>query len=109
MMRRNVFSVLWPPVAVFVVVAIALEAIVRLADVAPYLFPAPTAVLAAMVNHHTDLLASLGATALASTIGFVASVIVGIFFAIALAASVLVRRAFFPYRRCRSSQWLRSW
>ena len=96
-MMRTIVGALWPPLAVFIAATLGLELFVRGAHIAPYLLPAPSSVLAAILHRHDDLLASLAATAMASIIGFIASAIVGGSIAMVLAASALVRRAFFPY------------
>ena len=86
-----------PPAVVFVAVAAALEALVRLNDIPNYLLPRPSAVLATLANDRIVLLAALWTTAQAALLGFLASAFVGTLLAIGLAASRLARRAFYPY------------
>ncbi|MBV8781600.1 MAG: ABC transporter permease [Phycisphaerae bacterium] len=95
--RRSTLAVLAPPIIVFIVALIALELIVQLGNIAPYILPPPSGVAITLVRRHADLLASLFATAEAALIGFTASAIIGITIAMALAASIWIRRAFFPY------------
>ena len=74
-----------------------LEAYVRLRDVPMFLLPPPSAVLRTLARDRSHLLAALWTTALAAGIGFAASTVTGILAAVALSASPLVRRAFYPY------------
>jgi NitT/TauT family transport system permease protein len=87
----------WPPVLVFVVGGAALEAVVRIFHIDPYILPRPTAVAEAMVRRRNELLASLCSTATAALAGFFLSTAVGMIVAIVLSASRLIRRAFYPY------------
>jgi len=86
-----------PPILVLVGMAALLEEIVRGFHIAPYILPAPSAVLAAIGRRHQDLLASLVATAEAAASGFLMSVVIGITVAVLLSTSRLIRRAFYPY------------
>jgi NitT/TauT family transport system permease protein len=86
-----------PPIIVFIGVALLLEGIVRRFQIAPYVFPAPSAVLSAIGRRRDDLLRSLIATAEAAVAGFLASVIIGVTVAVLLSTSRIIRRAFYPY------------
>ena len=86
-----------PPVLVLVAAALALEAYVRIAHIPRYLLPAPSAVLRSLAADRALLLSSLFATAEAALIGFAASVVVGVLAAVLLSATVVFRRAFYPY------------
>jgi NitT/TauT family transport system permease protein len=86
-----------PPVIVFILGCLLLEAIVRGFDIKPYVLPAPSQVFRAMVSKRDDLLQSLLSTAEAAGIGFALSAIVGICIAILLSTSRWVQRAFYPY------------
>ncbi len=86
-----------PPITVFVVVAALAELIVRMCNVPPYMFPAPTAVFVAITEKRADLMQSLLNTAEAALIGFALSAIIGVVLAILLSTSRLVQRAFYPY------------
>jgi NitT/TauT family transport system permease protein len=98
-LARFVTNRILPPLIVFVLVATALEAYVRLRHVPMYYMPKPTDVLHTLVDpqERTRLLTSLMVTTEAALIGFAASTIVGILIALLLAASRWVRRAFYPY------------
>jgi NitT/TauT family transport system permease protein len=86
-----------PPVVVFVVVAILAEVMIRVLHVPAYLLPRPSAVLMAIATHGHELLVSLWTTTEAALIGFIGSAIVGVFVAVVLSSSRLVRRAIYPY------------
>lgn len=90
---RNVF----PPVIVFLVVALIAEFIVRRGFVPQYLVPAPTSVIRSLRINTAELFAALGSTAVASLIGFALSAVGGIAIAILLSAGGWVQRAFYPY------------
>jgi NitT/TauT family transport system permease protein len=94
---RSYLARLLPPVLVLIAAALSLEAYVRLADVPRYLLPAPSAVLLSLVKDRALLLSSLAATAEAALIGFASSVVVGVLAAVLLSATVVFRRAFYPY------------
>ena len=64
---------------------------------APWLLPRPAAVLRCFLVEAGQLVPSLGWTAAAALGGFLASALVGTAIAIALSASRLLRRAFYPY------------
>jgi NitT/TauT family transport system permease protein len=86
-----------PPLIVFVLAAVSLEAIVRFFQIKPYILPPPTAVWKAIEKRHEELAQSLVSTATASVAGFVASTIIGLIVAIVLSTSRWIRRAFYPY------------
>jgi NitT/TauT family transport system permease protein len=96
---RTFVTRILPPVLVFVLVAAALEAYVRIRHLPMYYMPRPTDVLRMLLDpdQRRRMLGSLLVTTEAALIGFTASVIAGILIAIALAASRWVRRAFYPY------------
>jgi NitT/TauT family transport system permease protein len=98
MSRAGAFRrVVLPPLAVFIVVVAAAEACVRLAHVPPYVLPTPTAVALTLVDDRALFAQSLWTTTRESLMGFVASGILGVLAAVALSASSLGRRAFYPY------------
>jgi NitT/TauT family transport system permease protein len=86
-----------PPLLVFIAAAIALQVYVVVAHVPKYKLAKPTDVLNTLIVERSDLASALWTTTEATLIGFSASAIVGILIAIGLAASPLVRRAFYPY------------
>jgi NitT/TauT family transport system permease protein len=61
-----------------------------------YLVPAPSKVARTLVTSH-DLWKATGETALASTVGFLLSAVVGLLLAIALSSARWVQRTFYPY------------
>ena len=88
---------LLPTLVVFAGVVAIWSIWVHLADVPAWLLPRPMAVVRSMVVDRSDLLSSLGWTTLAALGGFACSAIVGISIAVILAASGILRRAFYPY------------
>ncbi len=86
-----------PPVLVLIAAAVAMQVYVSVLHVPPYRLPLPTEVVRRLIDDHSDLLAALWNTSQAALIGFAASAIIGVAVAMGLAASPLVRRAFYPY------------
>jgi NitT/TauT family transport system permease protein len=97
MRGRKFLANVLPPLLVLIAVSLVAEAVVRAGHVPRYLLPLPSAVLRYIHDHPRQLLAAFETTAEEALIGFFASALVGIFLAIALAASTVVRRAFYPY------------
>ena len=97
MSRRFWFSIVLPPVLVFVAVAGALEVYTRLSGIPSYMLPAPSRIGQTLVNDRPLFWASVVTTAQEAVIGFAASAVFGILGAIALTASSLGRRALYPY------------
>src|SRR6185312_12405741 len=85
-----------PPVLVLAGVLVIWDLYVRVTHTPDFLLPMPTAVIRSLFTDRR-LLSSLGWTALAALSGFVASGVFGVLIAIALSASPILRRAFFPY------------
>ncbi len=84
------------PLVPLVAACVFAESAVRAGWVPAYLVPAPSKV-ARTLTHETDLWRATGETALASTIGFVCSAVVGLLIAIALSSARWVQRTFYPY------------
>jgi NitT/TauT family transport system permease protein len=93
---RSILKSLWPP-AVVLIAAIIIMHLWAEALNKPYLLPTPRAVAQITLDRHSDLLASLWTTTEAAMIGFFYSAVCGVAVGMALAASSLVRRAFYPY------------
>jgi NitT/TauT family transport system permease protein len=94
--RHSIFASLWPPLVVLVAAIVVMHIWAKVLD-KPFLLPTPREVADIAVQRHEDLLASLWTTTKAALIGFFASGVCGIAVGMALAASSLVRRAFYPY------------
>lgn len=86
-----------PPVGVLILAIIAWGLYARFTNAPAWLLPRPQAVMRSFYRDSDKLLPSLGWTALAALSGFAVSATVGIAIAIALSASSLLRRAFYPY------------
>ncbi len=93
---RHWLHAVLPPLIPAVVVAVALEVLVRRGIIAPYLVPPPSKVFATLL-HDRDLWSAAGDTAMAAGAGFGLSVIIGIVLAVLLASTRWVRQAFYPY------------
>lgn len=86
-----------PPLIPLVVVTAALEFIVRNGWVPSYLVPAPSAVLATMLQSRVELWEALLKTSTGALTGFVLSALGGVSIAVALSSSRAIQRAFYPY------------
>ncbi|MFA7237010.1 MAG: ABC transporter permease [Phycisphaeraceae bacterium] len=86
-----------PAMVVFVTITALAEGVVRFGRVPGWLVPPPSDVVRAMWEFRATLLEATGYTLEAAAMGFALSVIAGIGIAIALSASKLVERAFYPY------------
>jgi NitT/TauT family transport system permease protein len=97
-MKRVLHSI-FPPLVPLVVILVTLELIVRMSWVPAYLVPPPSKVFTALFSSTsgTELWQATLQTAIASTVGFLASAVVGMTVAIVLASAGWVQRAFYPY------------
>jgi len=86
-----------PPLVPFIVVTLALEWMVRSGALPPYLVPAPTAILRALIDSRDELAGALAKTSAAAVIGFALSTLTGVAVAVLLSSSRAVQRAFYPY------------
>ena len=100
-MIRRIFTTfltrVFPPLLVFITVAIGLEIFVRVKSIPEFELPKPSAVFTSMIADRADLLPALWTTTEAALIGFGSSIVVGIATAILLSGSRWVRSAFYPY------------
>lgn len=86
-----------PALIPFLVVTLAVEALVRLGLVKAYLLPPPSAVLQVIAVDWNELAGALGKTSAGALIGFALSAVFGISVAVFLSSSRAIQRAFFPY------------
>lgn len=86
-----------PPLATFVGLTVAAEAILRLAEVPGWLVPRPTAVFAAALESGAALAGAARVTATSAAAGFLLAAMAGVLVAVILSSSRLVERAFAPY------------
>ncbi len=86
-----------PPLIPLVVIVIVAELVVREGIVKSYLLPTPTAVLRAMVQDRAELGMAMLKTSAAAFLGFVASTVAGVAFAVGLSSSKTIQEAFYPY------------
>jgi NitT/TauT family transport system permease protein len=97
MRRKTFFAGLLPPLLVLILATLAAEGLIRILHIRKFLLPTPSAVFSFMAQHPGDLASALATTAEAALIGFFSSCVVGMAVAIALSASTVFRRAFYPY------------
>lgn len=84
------------PVALIVAVLMLWELVVRLGDVSAYLLPAPSAIVAELIQQHAVLLANLRVTLIEVLGGFCLAFAVSLLLGTALAYSPIFRRAALP-------------
>jgi NitT/TauT family transport system permease protein len=92
---RAVWAV--PPVGALCVILAVWEALVRILAVPLYLLPPPSAIALAGFHDARTLAVSAGITAVSALIGFALSAFFGALLGVALSASLLLERAFYPY------------
>jgi NitT/TauT family transport system permease protein len=95
-LSQKIIASLWPPALVLIAAIIILDIWAGILN-KPFLLPSAGAVARATIDRRDDLLASLWTTTEAALIGFLFSALGGVAAGILLAASSLVRRAFYPY------------
>ena len=94
---RKWLGLIIPPVAIFVLLAVAAECYVRWREVPEFLVPTPSAVGRAAKLHAEELRDALWQTTIATLIGFGGSAIAGIALAMLLSSAKLIRNALYPY------------
>lgn len=97
MPRVSLLQRVAPPIILLLGLGAALEIYIRIANVPQYLLPRPTTVLLTLRDDAPPLLQALRSTAQAALAGFIASAVFGILSALTLPASLLMRRAIYPY------------
>jgi NitT/TauT family transport system permease protein len=90
-------NTLLPPLIPFVLLTLMAEFLVRQGFVRPYLAPAPSAVLRAMIDGRAEFAQALLSTSAGSLAGFAMSALTGIAIAVLLSSARSVQRAFYPY------------
>ncbi|MEP7362121.1 MAG: ABC transporter permease [Acidobacteriota bacterium] len=86
-----------PALIPFVVVTLAVEALVRGGWIKAFLVPPPSAIFETMVHDWPELFAALMKTSAGALLGFGLSAVGGVAIAIFLASSRAIQRAFYPY------------
>lgn len=86
-----------PPVAAFVIVVGGWELIAGLAGIPPYLLPQPSDIAAAAAENARNLAISVFTTLSEAVIGFLLSIVFGVFGAVLLASSKIVEKSVYPY------------
>jgi NitT/TauT family transport system permease protein len=87
----------FPPLAVFLIFISVWELCVWLKDIPPYILPGPSDIFLAVTDNWSNLRVSVATTITEALLGFVASIILGVSFAVLLALSKTVERSVFPY------------
>ena len=86
-----------PTLIPLVIAVAALELAVRAGWVRAYLVPAPSSIVATMVESRGELLEAFFKTSASALIGFLLSTVAGIGIAVFLSSSRTIQRAFYPY------------
>ncbi|HUG66714.1 MAG TPA: ABC transporter permease [Pirellulaceae bacterium] len=94
---REIAPVVLPPVALFLLVVLAWQLVVRFGHIESYLLPSPLAVARAAWTKRTELCGALTLTAAGALCGFAASLIVGTLIAIAFSFSRIIKASCYPY------------
>ncbi|HEX3723018.1 MAG TPA: ABC transporter permease [Nitrolancea sp.] len=85
------------PALLIAAVIVAWELIVRLTDTPRWFLPPPSAVVSATIDSHRLMLHHTWVTLKEVLVGFAISVVLGLAFALAIASSKIVERAFYPF------------
>lgn len=93
---RRFFGSVIPPIVPMLVLITVAEVAVREGWVRSFLIPAPSSVLASLINE-PDLWSATLDTATSALIGFGMSAVIGVAIAILLSSGTWIRRAFYPY------------
>lgn len=98
-MKRAVLVIrsLLPPVALFLLLALAWHGLTRAASLPAYLLPGPLDVAGEALRNAPRLAGATGLTAIAAVCGFATSLIVGCLIAFAFAQWPIVRNSCYPY------------
>jgi NitT/TauT family transport system permease protein len=86
-----------PPLLPLLIVIATAEIAVRQQWVPSYLIPAPSAVLATMIESRVELTQAFLKTSEGALFGFALSTIVGVAIAVLLSSSRTIQRSFYPY------------
>lgn len=95
--RRRWQAEYGPPVLIFVVVVLLWQLVVSVFHVSPIIFPSPVDVVEAAISQWPSLITAVGATAEASVIAFLVSVVIGSAFGMLLSSSKVLERSLYPY------------
>ncbi|HEX7101996.1 MAG TPA: ABC transporter permease [Nitrolancea sp.] len=96
--RATLRLVAWGVPSVLIAAAlVAWELIVRITDTPRWFLPPPTAIVTALVDSRRLMLHHTWVTLEELLLGFAISVLLGIAFALAIASSRIVERAFYPF------------
>lgn len=85
------------PLLLGIAVLASWEWIVATRHIPPYVLPAPSAILHALIENFASLMQSLLSTLTVTLEGFIAALIAGVGLAIAFSQSRLIERALYPY------------
>ncbi|WP_206292687.1 ABC transporter permease [Humisphaera borealis] len=94
---RTAVASFLPPVLPLVVVLASIEAAVQFGLIAPYIIPPPSRIFASIRDDRVELFSAMLNTSIASLVGFVLSMVIGVVLAVVLASSAWIQRAFYPY------------
>ena len=96
-MKRSALAAAGPPLLSLVLLLGAWEVLVRVLAVPVYLLPPPSQIATAFAADAGTLGLATLTTAKSALVGFALSTVIGVLVAVALSASRLLERAFYPY------------
>jgi NitT/TauT family transport system permease protein len=85
------------PLIPFVLLVLILESLTSSGAIAPYFFPAPSAIWATLVEDSAGYIDGARSTLFAALFGLFLSIIIGVSFAVVMSTSRLFESAFYPY------------
>ena len=92
----RIWSKIWPPALVVLLGLVAWEAAVHLFSIPPFLLPTPISVGETIVSESARLLPAAGRTAVATLLGFGASLVIGLVTGSVLSMTTVARRGVYP-------------
>ncbi|CAH1224775.1 Riboflavin transport system permease protein RibX [Paenibacillus plantiphilus] len=96
-MKRRKLKGYTPPVLLFLFILVLWQSSNKLFGIEPYLLPAPTKIVQAIIDNFSSLMQASYMTFIASMGGFALSIVVGVLVAIFMAQSKVVERSIYPY------------
>ena len=94
---KNLLKRVVPPIIPLLVACVIAEILVHYGVVAPYILPAPSAILLSFVKDFSEYFTAVQVTLGAAFLGLLLATFVGLAFALLLSTSRWIERAFYPY------------
>lgn len=87
----------WPPLLAFLTLSLIFELSVRFEYLNPALFPAPSAILKAIMDPKSGFLRAMWSTGKATVFGFALASVIGFCLAVGFSLNLFLRRAVLPF------------